>query len=122
MSAISAASRIRSIRSTIACGQRSWRTSITDAGAGAAEAGVAVVLNPGAWSHYSYAVRDACAALPGPLVEVHLSQTASREPFRHHSYLAAISVGQVVGLGPDGYRFALRYLIDRYTESEVAGG
>ena len=66
-----------------------------------ARAGVPVVLNPGAWSHYSYAVRDACAALPGPLIEVHLSQTASREPFRHHSVVSEVAHGTITGLGFD---------------------
>lgn len=74
----------------------------------AADAGVAVVLNPGAWSHYSYALRDACAALTGPLVEVHLSQTAKREPFRHHSVISEVSSGTITGLGFDSYRLGVR--------------
>ena len=74
----------------------------------AADAGVAVVLNPGAWSHYSYALRDACAALTGPLVEVHLSQTAKREAFRHHSVISELATGTITGLGFDSYRLALR--------------
>jgi 3-dehydroquinate dehydratase-2 len=74
----------------------------------AADAGVAVVLNPGAWSHYSYALRDACAALTGPLVEVHLSQTAAREQFRHHSVISEVARGTITGLGFDSYRLALR--------------
>jgi 3-dehydroquinate dehydratase II len=74
----------------------------------AADAGVAVVLNPGAWSHYSYAVRDACAAVPGPLIEVHLSQTAKREEFRHHSVVSAVADGTITGLGLDSYRLGLQ--------------
>ena len=74
----------------------------------AADAAVAVVLNPGAWSHYSYAVRDACAALKGPLVEVHLSQTAKREEFRHTSVISPVADGTITGLGFDSYRLGIR--------------
>jgi 3-dehydroquinate dehydratase-2 len=76
----------------------------------AADEGAAVVLNPGAWSHYSYAVRDACAMLTGPLVEVHISNIHKREEFRHHSVISAVAEGVIAGLGVDGYRLALRHL------------
>ncbi len=77
---------------------------------GAADDQSPVVLNAGAWTHYSYALRDACATLTAPLVEVHLSQTHAREPFRHHSVLSAVAAGTITGLGVEGYRAALRYL------------
>ncbi|MGW4680190.1 type II 3-dehydroquinate dehydratase [Micromonospora taraxaci] len=76
----------------------------------AADEGAAVVLNPAAWSHYSYAVRDACAMLRGPLVEVHLSNIHAREEFRHHSVVSAVATGVICGLGIDGYRLALHHL------------
>ncbi len=79
----------------------------------AADAGAAVVLNPGAWSHYSYAVRDACALLRGPLVEVHISNIHAREEFRHHSVVSAVATGVICGLGVDGYRLALVHLAQR---------
>jgi 3-dehydroquinate dehydratase-2 len=76
----------------------------------AADAGVPVVLNAGAWTHYSIAVRDACAALTAPLVEVHISNVHAREEFRHHSYISAVASGVIVGLGVQGYALALRWL------------
>lgn len=79
----------------------------------AADERVPVVLNPGAWSHYSYALRDACAMLNAPLVEVHISNIHSREEFRHHSVISAVASGVICGLGVDGYRLALMHLAAR---------
>jgi 3-dehydroquinate dehydratase-2 len=76
----------------------------------AADTGASVVLNPGAWSHYSYALRDAAALAP-VVIEVHLSQTAAREEFRHHSVVSAVARGTITGLGVDGYRVALLHLL-----------
>jgi 3-dehydroquinate dehydratase-2 len=78
----------------------------------AADERAAVVLNPGAWSHYSYAVRDACAMLNGPLVEVHISNIHARETFRQHSVISAVAIGVICGLGVNGYRLALQHLAD----------
>lgn len=72
-----------------------------------------VVLNPGAWSHYSYALRDAVAAKTVPLVEVHLSNIHARESFRHVSLISAVADGVIAGLGPAGYLLALQFLADR---------
>jgi 3-dehydroquinate dehydratase-2 len=74
----------------------------------AADAGMPVVLNPAAFTHYSYALRDACAMLSAPLLEVHLSNPAARETFRHTSVVAGVATGSVTGLGLDSYRLALR--------------
>lgn len=68
----------------------------------------AVVLNPAAFTHYSYALRDACAMVTMPLVEVHLSNPAAREEFRHNSVISAVATGTITGLGADSYRLALR--------------
>jgi 3-dehydroquinate dehydratase-2 len=79
----------------------------------AADEEAAVVLNPAAWSHYSIAVRDACALLKAPLVEVHLSNIHAREEFRHHSVISAVASGVICGLGVDGYRLAILHLAGR---------
>jgi 3-dehydroquinate dehydratase-2 len=74
----------------------------------AADASTPVVLNPAAFTHYSYALRDACAVRTAPLVEVHLSNPAARESFRHTSVVAGVASGSITGFGLDSYRLALR--------------
>jgi len=76
----------------------------------AADEAAPVVLNPGAWSHYSYAIRDACAMLRSRLVEVHISNIHAREQFRHHSVVSPVATGVIAGLGIDGYRLALHHV------------
>ena len=68
------------------------------------------LLNPGAWTHYSYAIRDALEISGVPAVEVHLSDVQSREPWRQHSVLEGVVLGAVSGKGPEGYREALEML------------
>lgn len=69
------------------------------------------LVNAGAYTHTSVALRDALLATALPFVEVHVSNTAAREPFRHHSYLSDVALGVVQGLGPQGYGLALRGLV-----------
>ena len=76
----------------------------------AANDGIPLVLNAGAWTHYSIAVRDACAQLTAPLIELHISNTHRREEFRHHSYVSAVATGVILGLGVEGYPLAIRWL------------
>ena len=76
----------------------------------AADADDPVILNAGALTHTSIALRDACAELRAPLIEVHISNVHAREDFRPHSYLSAVATGVIVGLGVQGYLLALRYL------------
>ena len=71
-------------------------------------AAMPVVLNPAAFTHYSYALRDACAQLTSPLVEVHITNPAARETFRHTSVISAVATGTIAGFGVDSYRLALR--------------
>jgi 3-dehydroquinate dehydratase II len=68
-----------------------------------------LIINAGAFTHTSVALRDAIAAVALPFVEVHLSNVYRREPFRHHSMLSDLAVGCIVGLGPSGYSMALEY-------------
>jgi 3-dehydroquinate dehydratase II len=72
-----------------------------------------LVLNPGAWAHYSWAIRDAAEAVQAPVVEVHISNVDAREEWRRHSVLEGLTVGRIVGRGIEGYRDALRLLRDR---------
>ncbi len=78
----------------------------------AADGRIPVVLNPAAFTHYSYALRDACAQLTAPLVEVHLTNPAAREEFRHTSVVAAVATGTVAGFGVGSYRLALLALTE----------
>ena len=72
-----------------------------------------VVVNPGAWSHYSYAIRDALELIDAPIVEVHLSDIEGREEWRQSSVVSDLAAKRVLGKGPDGYREALEFLVER---------
>jgi 3-dehydroquinate dehydratase-2 len=76
----------------------------------------AVIVNPGAWSHYSYAIRDALELLEVPIVEVHLSNIEEREEWRRHSVVSELAAHRVIGKGPDGYREALEFLAGKEGE------
>lgn len=73
----------------------------------AADAALPVIFNPAAFTHYSYAIRDAAAMLKAPLIEVHLSNPLAREEFRHTSVISGVAHGTIAGFGPDSYRLAL---------------
>ena len=74
----------------------------------------AIVLNPGAWTHYSYAIRDALELAGLPAVEVHLSDVDSREPWRRQSVISELCIARVAGKGPDGYRDALERVREEF--------
>jgi len=73
----------------------------------AADAKIPVIINPAAFTHYSYAIRDAAEMIKAPLIEVHLSNPLAREEFRHTSVISGVATGTVAGFGPDSYRLAL---------------
>ncbi len=80
----------------------------------AVDAGMGVIINPAAFTHYSYAIRDACAMVTSaglPLIEVHLSNPHSREEFRHRSVVSGVATGVIVGFGADSYRLAMTQMM-----------
>ncbi|MEO6629380.1 MAG: type II 3-dehydroquinate dehydratase [Aquihabitans sp.] len=80
---------------------------LVDAIHGARGRCAAIVINPGAFTHYAWSIHDALAAFEGPVVEVHLSNPNAREPWRHTSVVAPVAAGTIAGFGGDGYRLAL---------------
>ena len=76
-----------------------------------------VIINPGAFTHTSIALRDAFLSVGVPFIEIHLSNVFAREAFRHHSFLSDIAVGCIYGLGPIGYELALQAAIARLTKT-----
>ena len=80
-----------------------------------------VIINPGAFTHTSIALRDALLAVDVPFIEVHLSNVHAREPFRRHSYLSDIAAGCIVGLGPQGYELALDAALARFAAAPTQG-
>jgi 3-dehydroquinate dehydratase-2 len=77
----------------------------------AADSNLPVIINPAAFTHYSYAIRDAAELVKAPLIEVHLSNPLSREEFRHTSVISGVANGTIGGFGPDSYALALRALL-----------
>ena len=78
----------------------------------------AVVINAGAWTHYSYGIRDALAILTVPIVEIHMSNIHAREEFRHHSVFGEIANGQICGFGVDSYLLGLRAALGAIEETK----
>ena len=81
-----------------------------------------ILINPGAYTHTSVAIRDAIAGVAIPTVEVHLSNVYRREEFRHHSYIAPVAIGQISGFGIESYRLGLLALVDRIKSASLNDG
>lgn len=99
----------------VRCEQHSGEGAIIDALHAARKQYQGVLINPGAYAHYSYAIADAIAAIGIPVMEVHLSNVAGREIFRRTSVTAAACKGVISGLGAEGYLLAFRFLLDTLT-------
>lgn len=94
---------------SLACFQSNQEGLLVDrVHAARAEGTAFILINPGAYTHTSVALRDALLGVGIPFIEIHLSNVFTREPFRHHSYFSDIAVGCIVGLGPLGYQLALQ--------------
>jgi 3-dehydroquinate dehydratase-2 len=102
--------------------QSNHEGAIVDAIQGCRERVDAIIINPGALTHYSIALRDAITSCDVPTIEVHLSNIHAREEFRHHSVIAPIAVGQIAGLGADGYLLALSYFMARFAGRKLVEG
>ncbi|MCG3783018.1 type II 3-dehydroquinate dehydratase [Delftia acidovorans] len=107
---------LRSLGSQLGCEVDSFQTNCEGAMCdrihqGFREGVDGVLINAGAWTHYSYGIRDALAMLTVPLVEIHMSNIHAREPFRHHSVFADIARGQICGFGADSYLLGLRAVL-----------
>ncbi|MES2757584.1 MAG: type II 3-dehydroquinate dehydratase [Pseudomonadota bacterium] len=99
---------------TLECFQSNHEGALIDRIHAAKAEGVdAIVINPAALTHTSVGLRDAFSAVEIPFVEVHISNIYQREEFRHHSYLSAIALGTICGLGTDGYRFAIDFALKK---------
>lgn len=93
--------------------QSNHEGELLDAIHGARNRCAAIVINPGAFTHYAWSIHDALAAFDGPVVEVHLSNPNAREPWRHTSVVAPVAVGSITGFGGLGYELAMRAVADR---------
>ena len=99
------------MRCTVRCRQTNHEGEYVEWCHESADSADGLVVNPAAWTHYSWAIHDALENARIPIVEVHLSNVDEREEWRRHSVLEGISAHRVVGKGPDGYREALEFLV-----------
>ncbi|HZX25961.1 MAG TPA: type II 3-dehydroquinate dehydratase [Telluria sp.] len=109
-----AAAQAQAAGAALLCFQSNHEGALIDRIHAARAEGVeAIVINPGGFTHTSVALRDALAGVAIPFVEVHISNIYRREEFRHHSYLSAIALGTICGLGVEGYRLAIDFVLKK---------
>jgi 3-dehydroquinate dehydratase II len=107
----------KALKLNIKCQQTNFEGQLLEWVQTASELGFkGIIINPGALTHYSYALRDAIAGQDLPVLEVHLSNVHAREEFRHTSVISAVCKGAIVGLGAQGYRLALEFFATHLTE------
>lgn len=106
---------------TCACHQTDHEGAYVELIHGYRRTAAAVIVNPGAWTHYSYAIRDALELVEGPVAEVHLSDIERREEWRRISVVADVATVRIMGLGPQGYVQAVHELVDRVQEARQRG-
>ena len=109
-----ASAQAAAVGATLHCFQSNHEGELIDRIHAAKQEGVqAIIINPGALTHTSVALRDALAGVAIPFVEMHISNIYRRESFRHHSYLSDLAAGVICGLGIDGYRIAIEFAVKR---------
>jgi len=101
--------------------QSNHEGDLIDAIHGARNRCAAIVINPGAFGHYSYAIADALQTYDGVKIELHVSNTAAREEWRHHSVISAYVTGTITGLGRSGYRLAIEAAVEKVAETRPGG-
>lgn len=106
------------LQATVTAFQSNHEGALVDAVHAAQETHQGILINAGAYTHTSVALRDALAAVNLPTVEVHLSNIYRREAFRHHSYIAPIAIGQISGFGPESYRLGLQALVHHLRQTQ----
>lgn len=98
---------------TVEALQTNHEGALVDAIHAARNHAAAIIINPGAFTHYAWAIHDALAAFDGPIVEVHISNPNAREPWRHTSVVAPVATGSIMGLGIQGYELAVQAVAAR---------
>ncbi len=104
----SATEQARSLNMVLEHRQSNHEGELVEAIHGARGSAAGIVINAGAFTHYSWAIRDALASFEGPVIELHLSNPGAREDFRHVSVVTPVATAVIAGLGPSGYRLAIR--------------